>query len=148
MFLEIKFQNQLTLVYSAEMTRWSYFDMLHHMPLRDISCDVSWHFKWLVMCRNLSRDATFNMFFEVSSNRPWQCNKSHPPRSNHLEMAAILSFTGWVAYSRLLTPWTPQTVVSLKFHPDPPCPTLLHPASGPPLKRPCGVTLLINSKHY
>jgi hypothetical protein len=27
---------------------------------------------------------------------------------------------------------------SLKFHPGPPCPTLLHPVGGPPLKRPYG----------
>jgi hypothetical protein len=29
-----------------------------------------------------------------------------------------------------------QRVDFLKFHPGPPCPTLLHPAGGTPLKRP------------
>jgi hypothetical protein len=29
-------------------------------------------------------------------------------------------------------------MASLKFHPGPPCPTLLRPAGGPPLKRPYG----------
>jgi hypothetical protein len=29
------------------------------------------------------------------------------------------------------------TMDSLKFHPGPPCPTLLRPPGGPPLRRPC-----------
>jgi hypothetical protein len=35
--------------------------------------------------------------------------------------------------------WQGVTMDSLKFHPGPPCPTLLRPAGGPPLKRPCGL---------
>jgi hypothetical protein len=32
--------------------------------------------------------------------------------------------------------WQGVAMDSLKFHPGPPCPTLLRPAGGPPLKRP------------
>jgi hypothetical protein len=36
--------------------------------------------------------------------------------------------------------WQGVAKDSLKFHPSPPCPTLLHPAGGPPLKLgPCGL---------
>jgi hypothetical protein len=34
--------------------------------------------------------------------------------------------------------WQGVAMDSLKFHPSPPCPTLLSPAGGPPLKRPYG----------
>jgi hypothetical protein len=33
--------------------------------------------------------------------------------------------------------WQGVAINSLKFHQGPPCPTLLHPAGGPPLKWPC-----------
>jgi hypothetical protein len=32
--------------------------------------------------------------------------------------------------------WEGMAMDSIKFHPDPTCPTLLRPAGGPPLKRP------------
>jgi hypothetical protein len=51
---------------------------------------------------------------------------------------------GRAACGRLLSPWMPQarpvwkgvSTDSLKFHPGPPCPTLLRPAGGPPPTRP------------
>jgi hypothetical protein len=36
----------------------------------------------------------------------------------------------------LMGVWQEVAINSLKVHPDLPCPTLLHPASRPPLKRP------------
>jgi hypothetical protein len=43
---------------------------------------------------------------------------------------------GWAACGCLLPPWIQARKNSLKFHPGPPCPTLLHPAGRPPPKQP------------